>query len=413
MSSGYHNRVTTIKAFNKSESMMNNSMSQYDIIIVGGGMVGSALACRLAQTSLKIAMIERQAPTPFDVEQAMDLRVSAISASSQQLLRDMNVWDEIEAMRSCPYRYLETWENEGSHLLFDSHDMHRDCLGHIVENRIIQLALWERIKDFDNITVLSGQTINHINAQTSGYDIQLGEQQLHCKLLIGADGANSMVRTAANIGVTAWDYQQHAMLISTTTAAPQQDITWQKFFPSGPRAFLPLANNNASLVWYDSPARIKALSSMPLSQLTQEVIEHFPNRLGEFNINSAGSFPLTRRHAQQYVKPHVCLVGDAAHTINPLAGQGVNLGFKDVDCLSQVITDAVNHGDAWWQESVLKKYEKTRRKDNLLMQSAMDAFYLTFSNHSSPLQFIRNVALKTAQQFTWGKKQVMKYAMGL
>lgn len=405
--------------------MIEDSVQKYDIIIVGGGMVGSALACSLAATSLKIAMIERQTPTPFDATQTMDLRVSAISASSQQLLRDMNVWDEIEAMRSCPYRYLETWENEGSHLLFDSHEMKRDCLGHIVENRIIQLALWKRLKDFDNITVLSGQSINRISAQESGYQIQLGEQQshgkldgklpckLHCKLLIGADGANSMVRTAANIGVTAWDYQQHAMLISTTTTAPQQDITWQQFSPSGPRAFLPLADNNASLVWYDSPTRIKALSSMPLPQLKQEIIEHFPKRLGEFEINNVGSFPLTRRHAQQYVKSHLCLVGDAAHTINPLAGQGVNLGFKDVDCLSQVITDAVKNDDAWWDESILKNYEKKRRYDNLLMQSAMDAFYLTFSNQSSPLQFVRNMALKTAQQFTWGKKQVMKYAMGL
>jgi len=388
-------------------------MQQYDIIIVGGGMVGSALACSLATTSLNVAMIEQQAPEPFNAEQSMDLRVSAISASSQQLLRDINVWDEIEAMRSCPYRYLETWEKQGSHLLFDSHDMQRDCLGHIVENRIIQLAQWNRLKEFDNVTVFSGQSITCINAQTSGYDIQLGEQLLHCKLLIGADGANSMVRKAANIGVTAWDYQQHAMLISTTTADSQQDITWQKFSPSGPRAFLPLANNNASLVWYDSPARIKALVAMPLSQLKQEVIEHFPNRLGEFDINNVGSFPLTRRHAQQYVKPHVCLVGDAAHTINPLAGQGVNLGFKDISCLSQVIIEAVNNNDAWWDESVLKNYEKKRRYDNLLMQSAMDAFYLTFSNNSSPLQFMRNIALKTAQQFIWGKKQVMKYAMGL
>lgn len=393
--------------------MMDNSIQQYDIIIVGGGMVGSALACRLATTSLNIAMIERQTPEPFHPDQNMDLRVSAISASSQQLLRDINVWDEIEAMRSCPYRYLETWENQGSHLLFDSHEMNRDCLGHIVENRIIQLAQWNRLKAFDNVTVLSGQSINQINAQTSGYDIQLGNQSLHCKLLIGADGANSMVRSAANIGVTAWDYQQHAMLISTTTADSQQDITWQKFSPSGPRAFLPLANNNASLVWYDSPARIKALTAMPLSQLKQEVIEHFPNRLGEFDINNVGSFPLTRRHAQQYVKSHVCLVGDAAHTINPLAGQGVNLGFKDINCLSQVIIEAANNNDAWWDESILKSYEKKRRYDNLLMQSAMDAFYLTFSNDSSPLQFMRNIALKTAQQFTWGKKQVMKYAMGL
>ncbi len=388
-------------------------MQQYDIIIVGGGMVGSALACKLAVTSLKIAIIERQSPTPFDNQQPMDLRVSAISASSQQLLKDINVWDEIEAMRSCPYRYLETWEGEGSHLLFDSHEMQRDSLGHIVENRVIQLALWNRISDFTNVTVLSGQSIEQMTSIESGYQLQLGEQTLECKLLIGADGANSMVRTVANIGVTAWDYQQHAMLISITTEYSQQDITWQKFYPSGPRALLPLKGNNASLVWYDSPQRIKALSNMPLSQLKQEVINNFPDRLGEFDINNIGSFPLTRRHAQQYIKTNLCLVGDAAHTINPLAGQGVNLGLKDIGCLADVICHANDKQEAWWDKEILIRYEKKRRNDNLLMQSAMDVFYLTFSNDLSPLQFARNSALKIAQQFTWGKKQVMKYAMGL
>lgn len=392
---------------------MGKSMQQYDIIIVGGGMVGSALACKLAASSLKIAIIERQSPIPFNEQQAMDLRVSAISASSQQLLKDLNVWDDIEIMRSCPYRYLETWEGQNSHLLFDSHEMGRDSLGHIVENRIIQLALWERLKALDNVTIVSGESINKMSATGCGYHLQLSDQTLSCKLLIGADGANSLVRSTANIGVTAWDYQQHAMLISITTAIGQQDITWQKFYPSGPRALLPLKGNNASLVWYDSPQRIKSLANLPLSQLKQEIINSFPDRLGDFEISEVGSFPLTRRHAQQYVKPHVCLVGDAAHTINPLAGQGVNLGLKDITCLADVICHAHDNNEAWWNQNILTRYENKRRNDNLLMQSAMDVFYLTFSNEFSPIHFARNSALKIAQQFTWGKKQVMKYAMGL
>ena len=388
-------------------------MQHYDIIIVGGGMVGSALACQLASTSLKIAVIEKSAPQHFEHNQVMDLRVSAISSASQQLLNETQAWPLIEKMRSCPYRYLETWESTNSHLLFDSKAMERDCLGHIVENRVIQLALWQQFTQYDNIDVIDNHTIKLINPTNDGYLITLGNQQLSCRLLIGADGANSMVRQAANIGVTSWDYQQHAMLINISTKAPQQDITWQQFFPSGPRAFLPLSGHNASLVWYDSPQRIKMLSQLPYEQLHREVSTHFPDRLGEFTINNAGSFPLTRRHAQQYVKSNVCIVGDAAHTINPLAGQGVNLGFKDVQSLSQVIRDAVNHNECWWHESILKRYEIKRRQDNLLMQSAMDAFYLTFSNEFTPLKLIRNVALKVAQQSTWGKNQVMKYAMGL
>jgi len=392
---------------------MENTMQQYDIIIVGGGMVGSALACQLASTQLNIAIIEKSAPTDFEPKQPMDLRVSAISSASQQLLNETHAWPLIEAMRSCPYRYLETWETPNSHLLFDSKAMGRDCLGHIVENRLIQLALWQQFSQYSNVDVIDNQTIEHIQTLPDGYQISLKDQKISCRLLIGADGANSMVRTAANIGVTSWDYQQHAMLINITTQASRQDITWQQFFPTGPRAMLPLNGNNASLVWYDSPQRIKMLSQLTNQQLHQEVTTHFPNRLGEFSVNNAGSFPLTRRHAQQYVKSNVCIVGDAAHTINPLAGQGVNLGFKDVQSLSQVICDAVNHNECWWDESVLKRYENERRSDNLLMQSAMDAFYHTFSNEFTPVKLLRNVALKLAQQSSWGKKQVMKYAMGL
>ncbi|MCG7531281.1 FAD-dependent monooxygenase [Psychrobium sp. MM17-31] len=388
-------------------------MQQYDIAIVGGGMVGGALACALSSSNLSIAVIEKAEPKPFFKEQPMDLRVSAISAASADLLKEVNAWNAILAMRSCPYRYLETWEGPNSNLLFDSQQMGHPQLGHIIENRLIQLALWQQMQTHSNIELLSDATISQITRVENGYQLNIGDDIVHCKLLVGADGANSMVRSAANIGVTSWDYAQHAMLINITTEQPQQDITWQQFYPSGPRALLPLSENHASLVWYDSPSRIKALSQLPLSQLKNEIVEHFPNRLGEFDVDNAGGFPLTRRHAQQYVKDHLCILGDAAHTINPLAGQGVNLGFKDVAALSSVICNAVSRGESWWDKRVLQEYESKRRPDNLLMQSAMDVFYLTFSNDSPPLKLLRNTALKAAQRSAWGKKQVMKYAMGL
>ena len=295
-------------------------------------------------------------------QQPLDLRVSAISAASASLLKDVDAWSSILAMRSCPYRYLETWEGSNqSNLLFDSQEMGHQQLGHIVENRMIQLALWQQMEKYSSIDVISGQAITKISRLQDGYQLAMNESELHCKLLVGADGANSIVRQTANIGVTSWDYAQHAMLINISTEQAQQDITWQQFFPSGPRALLPLSGNNASLVWYDSPARIKALSQMPLSQLKEEIIEHFPNRIGEFTVDNAGAFPLTRRHAQRYVKEHLCIVGDAAHTINPLAGQGVNLGFKDVAVLAKVINEASQQGGAWWQLDVLERYERQRR----------------------------------------------------
>jgi len=388
-------------------------MQQFDIVIVGGGMVGGALACALAPLGLTIAVVEQHTPTPYQDDQPMDLRVSAISAASEQLLTEVGAWQHLIAMRTCPYRFLETWETEHSHLLFDSEDMSRDHLGHIIENRLIQLALWQQLATFDNVTMLAGQKITNIEPCSNGYALTVGEQQLSCHLLVGADGANSLVRQKANIGITAWDYRQHAMLINITTASEQQNITWQQFTQNGPRALLPLAGNKASLVWYDSPETIRRLSALPLAQLKQQIINEFPERLGQFEVDDRGSFPLTRRHAHDYYKDNVVLIGDAAHTINPLAGQGVNLGFKDVIKLSAQIREAHMQGKCWWHTDTLNAYQKARKPDNLLMQSAMDVFYLTFSNHHGPIKLLRNGALKLAGHSQWGKKQVMKYAMGL
>ncbi|NRA82704.1 MAG: FAD-dependent monooxygenase [Gammaproteobacteria bacterium] len=388
-------------------------MQQFDIAIVGGGMVGAALACALAPLGLSIAIVEKNAPMPYQPTQAMDLRVSAISIASQKLLEDVGAWQHIAQMRSCPYRYLETWEAQDSHLLFDSAEMSRAHLGHIVENRLIVLALWRQMNTFDNITVFKDATIERFEKNQFGYTLTMDDQPIKCRLLVGADGSNSSVRAAANIGITAWDYRQHAMLINITTQCPQQNITWQQFTASGPRALLPLAGNKASLVWYDSPQVIRQLSSLSPEQLKQRIIAEFPQRLGQFTVNDCGSFPLTRRHAQTYHKANVVLVGDAAHTINPLAGQGVNLGFKDVIALAKEIAQSHASDNDWWDQQTLSRYQKSRRPDNLLMQSAMDVFYLTFSNQKLPVKLLRNTILKLAEQSTWGKKQVMKYAMGL
>ena len=225
---------------------------------------------------------------------------------------------------------------------------------------------------------------------------------------MGADGANSQVRTLAGIGVTAWDYRQHCMLINVETELPQQDMTWQQFTPSGPRSFLPLCGNQGSLVWYDSPQQIKQLCSMTNEQLRQEVLSHFPAELGDIKVLQAGSFPLTRRHAQSYSALGCVLAGDSAHTINPLAGQGVNIGFKDVEALLEV-----TEGKTHFSQEVLRLYERKRRPDNLLMQSGMDFFYKSFSNDLAPLKFVRNAALKVAENAGPLKSQVLKYALGL
>ncbi|MCD9485161.1 2-octaprenyl-3-methyl-6-methoxy-1,4-benzoquinol hydroxylase [Photobacterium phosphoreum] len=386
-------------------------MEQYDVIVAGGGMVGAAAAIGLAQQGLDVAVIEGYAPAPFATEQAMDLRVSAISPHSVTLLEQLGAWQAVLAMRLCPFMRLETWEHPECRTRFNADEMQLQQLGYIVENRVIQLALWQQFEHYDNITVLCPATMVAATAIDDGYQIELDDGSLlNCGLLIGADGANSQVRQQANIGITAWDYRQHCMLINIATTLPQQDITWQQFTPAGPRSFLPLAGHQGSLVWYDSPARIRQLSAMPAAQLHAEIVATFPPELGEFTVLNHGSFPLTRRHAQTYYKPHVVLLGDAAHTINPLAGQGVNLGFKDVACLLEKISQA---GNDWQQPQVLAHYERCRRPDNLIMQTGMDFFYATFSNNIGPLKLLRNASLRVADHTGAIKKHVLKYAMGI
>ncbi|MGF1727222.1 2-octaprenyl-3-methyl-6-methoxy-1,4-benzoquinol hydroxylase [Photobacterium nomapromontoriensis] len=386
-------------------------MEQFDVVVAGGGMVGAATAIGLAQQGLNVAVLEWAAPMPYSASQPMDLRVSAISPSSVALLQRLGAWEGITAMRLCPYKRLETWDHPECRTRFSAEQMNIDWLGYIVENRVIQLALWQQFEWYPNLTLLCPSKMLSAVAVKEGHIVKLDDgRQLAARLLVGADGANSQVRQQAGIGITAWDYRQHCMLINVATALPQQDITWQMFTPHGPRSFLPLPGHQASLVWYDSPQRIKQLSAMPDDQLKVQIIAHFPHELGEFQVLGHGSFPLTRRHAQRYFNAGVVLLGDAAHTINPLAGQGVNLGFKDVDVLLHEIEKA---GTEWDQVSVLRSYERRRKPDNLLMQSGMDFFYTTFSNSLLPIKLLRNAGLAFAERAGPLKKHVLKYAMGL
>ncbi|MDO6500838.1 2-octaprenyl-3-methyl-6-methoxy-1,4-benzoquinol hydroxylase [Photobacterium sanguinicancri] len=386
-------------------------MEQFDVVIAGGGMVGAATAVGMAQYGLRVVVLDGQQPQEFEASQPMDLRVSAISPNSVGLLSRLGAWNAIQAMRVCPFKRLETWDHPECRTRFSADEMQLDRLGFIVENRLIQLGLWQQFSDYPNLTLLCPSKMINSQKVSSGVVVTLDDgRQLQAKLLVGADGANSQVRQQSGIGITAWDYRQHCMLINIETVLPQQDITWQWFTPKGPRSFLPLVGHQGSLVWYDSPQRIKQLSAMTAEQLTVEVKCHFPAEVGEFTVVNWGSFPLTRRHAQKYYQDNIVLLGDAAHTINPLAGQGVNLGFKDVDVLLHEIEKA---GKNWAEQDVLKKYERRRRPDNLIMQSGMDFFYTTFSNDLLPLKIARNIGLKVAEKAGPIKKQVLKYAMGM
>ena len=387
---------------------------QFDVVIVGGGMVGSAVACCLGNSGLKVALIEAHQPEPFSEQQPHDLRVSALSIASRNILQAVGAWDGITSRRYCPFKRMRVWETAGD-TTFNSNDIKAPELGYIVENRITQLALLERIPAFSNVELIMPQAITKISYNGLDSEIALADGRvLQARLLVAADGGQSKARQVVGLGVTSWDYNQHALVIYIETGYPQQDITWQRFVSSGPQAFLPLNGNYASIVWYQSPDEVRRLQALSYEQLQAEMVAAFPNCLGEVKqVLGTASFPLKRQHAQHYVKPGVALVGDAAHMINPLAGQGVNIGLLDAAALAEVLVDAHKRGKDIADIAVLKRYEAMRRNENLKMMTVMDVFYQSFSNDILPVKFIRNLGLGLAQRLTPVRNKVMKAAMGL
>ncbi len=388
---------------------------KFDVVIVGGGMVGAAVACSLGGSLLKVAVIENSPPAPYAPDQPHDMRVSALSIASKNILETVGAWEGVVNRRFCPFRRMRVWETAGD-TEFCSDDINYPELGYIVENRVTQLALLERLQAFDNIELIcpvSIKKINYVTGKPGEVELEDG-RILSANVLVAADGGQSRVRQTVGLGVTSWDYKQHALVIYIETAYGQQDITWQRFLPSGPQAFLPLTGHYGSIVWYNSPDEVNRLKTLSFDALKGELVAAFPDCLGQVNnVLGVASFPLKRQHAQSYVKPGVVLVGDAAHMINPLAGQGVNIGLLDAAALGEVLLEAAQEGLELGSLTVLKRYEKMRRNENLKMMTVMDIFYQVFSNEVLPLKLIRNLGLGLAERILPAKNKVMRSAMGL
>lgn len=388
----------------------------HDVLIIGGGMVGGLLAASFGQRGLRTAVVEALEPAPFSPDDPPDLRVSAISIGSQRMLEAVGAWDAIQDMRLCPYRRMLVWDGEGrGETLFDSGDIYEPLLGNIVENRVTQLALLSVLKSLDSVDWLCPNTVSLLSHSDDSVTVELDDGRLLTgALLVGADGARSKVRELAGIELERAPYGQHALVATVETAQPQQDITWQRFVPSGPQAFLPLPGHQASMVWYHDEETVARLRDLSDEDFIAEMLATFPERLGGITrLLERGSFPLVKSHARRYIAERIVLVGDAAHTIHPLAGQGVNLGFMDAGELVDQVLRAHASGADLGSERVLRRYERARRGYNQIMISAMDAFHKGFSDQKLPLKLMRNIALDAANRITPVKHFAMRYAMGL
>ncbi len=390
------------------------TQENYDILICGGGMIGLATALGLAKIGLKIAIIEARKPLPFSSEQDYDLRVSALSPKTIDTITELGAWEPVERMRLCHIQEMRVWENPTyGDVTFTALSVGRSDLGAIVENRVVQLALWEIATANENIEFFCpsecadfvlepGQAIVHLN----------NGESLSGRLLIGTDGMQSAVRNAFPFGSSGGQYKQSCLVASAKILSPQGKVAWQRFTPQGPQAFLPLTDKQGSLIWYNSVEKIKALSKLSNDQLSEKLSEEFPLELGPIEIEGKASFPISKHHVRSYVHENVLLAGDAAHTINPLAGQGVNLGFQDVSVLMETFREETRRNRDWSTPKALKKYDFRRRTANSVMMGAIDAFYFGFSNDHVPLKILRNTALFCAR-LPLINKQIIRYGSGL
>ncbi|MDH5326880.1 MAG: UbiH/UbiF/VisC/COQ6 family ubiquinone biosynthesis hydroxylase [Gammaproteobacteria bacterium] len=391
--------------------MNSPSHHHFDIVIIGGGMVGTTLACALNSSGLSVALVEGQQPQePMDTD--FDLRVSAITRASERIFRNLDVWPILESKRICPFREMFVWDAGGSGAIhFDSAQIGEATLGHIIENRVMQWALFRKAESLDCITLFCPDRPQQLRKLSDGYEVGLESgQTLRTALIVGADGAQSWVRQQAGISQTQHDYHQTACVCTVRTEQPHKETAWQIFRPSGPLAFLPLGKGYSSIVWSTSPNHANALMEMETQDFNAELQQAFENKLGPIvESGPRATFPLMSRHAKQYVLPHLALIGDAAHTIHPLAGQGVNLGLADATALAQVITQA----NGFSHYKTLRRYERWRKGENHGMQAAMSGFKYLFSNNNALLHLARNWGLNAADAATPLKNRIIRHAMGL
>lgn len=388
----------------------------YDILIVGGGMVGATIACALGDTPLRIGVVESSEARTDWPEEAFDIRVSAITRATQRVFDAVGAWEGMRARRVCPYTHMHVWDATGSgEIDFDAADIGEPDLGLIVENRVILAALLERMAQFDNVELLCPAQVDALERAAECVTLTLQDgRALQARLIIGADGANSWVREQARIDTTGWSYDQTAVVATIKTSRHHQDTCWQRFMPTGPLAFLPLPGGFSSIVWSTTPEQAQELVAMDEGRFLDALQLAFGDKLGRMeSTGPRGAFPLLLRHANRYTDRRLALAGNAAHAIHPLAGQGLNLGVSDAAALAEVLLAAHARKQDIGEAAVLRRYERWRKADNVAVMAAMDGFKRLFSNDNGVLKLVRNVGMRLADRSGPVKNRMIRRAMGL
>jgi ubiquinone biosynthesis UbiH/UbiF/VisC/COQ6 family hydroxylase len=352
--------------------------TRHDILVVGGGPVGAAAALALRAAGFDVALIERSAKPPvFDADD-YDLRVYAISPASAALLDSVGAWSTIQQQRAASYSAMQVWEQGPANgLAFTAADAGLRQLGWIVEHSLVVAELWARL---GALPVYRGIEIAAADFNADAADLKLTDGRgLSARLIVAADGTDSQLRGIAGIDTTGWAYTQRAIVCHVHTEKPHRDTARQRFLRSGPLAFLPLADGRCSIVWSVEEPQVTELLALDDATFCARLSGAIEHALGPVTgTTQRVAFPLRLQHANRYIAERLVLIGDAAHTVHPLAGQGVNLGFADVQALVKVLREARDAGRDWSVERTLAHYQRERRPENLEMLALTDALYRAF-----------------------------------
>lgn len=407
----------------------NAQSLDYDVLIVGGGMVGASCALALADSPLRIALVDSQDLEHLAVHrpstEQFDPRVSAITPASASFLEALGVWQGVLDRRCAPYTDMHVWEADGTGAIhFNAQEIHAPALGHIVENSVLLAALYARIAQVTNIEILAPVALTRLQMMNAAgrVEIELEDgRSLSAALVVAADGANSRVRELAGFKTKEWDYEHHAIVTTVKTALPHHATAIQRFMDEGTLAFLPLQQSRegdeqhySSIVWSLLPAKALSLMELDDASFARHLQAAIESKLGVIeSVAPRFSFPLRQRHALDYVRSGIALIGDAAHTIHPLAGQGVNLGFLDAKALAQEVLRTHAKHVPIGEIRFLQRYQRRRIGHNLGMMWVMEGFKWLFADQSLPLRWLRNAGMSGLDGNSMIKHKLMRSAMGM
>jgi 2-octaprenylphenol hydroxylase len=400
--------------------------NDFDLLIVGGGMVGACLAAAAGAdrelSQLRIALLDANPPTQPPADESVDLRVSAVSRGSQRILEAIGAWPLIPQAHRSAYSEMVVWDAAGKPfgsgaIQFSASATSEPNLGHIIENRRLQWAIYAAAPFANRTTLLRATLAGLTLGEESATALLSDGRRVSASLVVGADGANSASRKFAGIESSGWSYDQHAFVTHVRTELPHRRTAWQRFQPNGPIAFLPLADGRSSIVWTTKPEHAQQLRNADVDSVAEQIAAAIDQVLGGVTIDAKrASFPLALSHARQYCLSRLVLIGDAAHSVHPLAGQGVNLGFLDCAALVETLSSELAESgrpDSLAEARVLRRYERWRKSENMLALGLIDGLNRLFSNSSDTLSWARRTGLSLVNGSAIAKRALIGRAMGI